>query len=37
MVIVKVINYYLQFLYITVLKPKANELLDYVNTYENSK
>ena len=36
MVIVRDTNYHLQFVYITVLKPKANELVDYVSIYENS-
>ena len=37
MIIVRDTNYHLQFVYITVEKPKANELVDYVNIYENSK
>ena len=37
MVIVRDTNYHLQFLYITVLTPKANEQVDYVSIYENSK
>ena len=37
MVIFRDTNYHLQLLYITVLKPKAIELLDYTNVCEISK
>ena len=37
MVIFRDTNYHLQFLYITELKPKDIELLDYINVCEISK
>ena len=37
MIIVRDTNYHLQFVYITVLKPKANEVVENVSIYENSK